>query len=107
MIWLRRGDEEIAWGWGALAVDSPGKGWPCPHCGRKARKHDGRHLYLFGEPRCTACAEAWCRANGGARRPSAPPRLGQLSLDDYGVDDEQLGRYDDDPSPYAGTYSEE
>lgn len=49
------------WGWGAIAVDIPPKGWRCPHCGKISRRKDGgRHTYLFGEPRCTPCARAWC-----------------------------------------------
>lgn len=52
------------WGWGALVVDTPDKGWVCSHCGKAQKlKYRGRHIYLFGEPRCTSCAENWCRMN--------------------------------------------
>lgn len=44
-------------------MESPERDWRCPHCGRahNTRKRDpanfiGRHVYLFGPPRCTPCA---------------------------------------------------
>lgn len=74
------GTERVAWGWGALLATTLPKGEPCPTCGKKARsKNAGLHVYLFGPPKCTPCAEAWCRANGGVlpgrepRRFDAPP----------------------------------
>jgi hypothetical protein len=51
------------WGWGAIMVETLPKGTPCPSCGKKYRKAEGLHRYLFGEPRCTPCATAWCKAN--------------------------------------------
>lgn len=48
------------WGWGAVMVDTPPKGWVCTWCGTALKlKARGRHTYLFGPPRCTACARAW------------------------------------------------
>ena len=55
------------WGHGALAVETPEPGWCCPHCGldrnRRIRKRENmiaRHVYLYGPPRCTICADTWC-----------------------------------------------
>lgn len=48
------------WGWGAVMVDTPPKGWVCPWCGQaQKRKERGRHTYLFDEPSCTTCAREW------------------------------------------------
>lgn len=50
----------MTWGLGAVTVDTPPKGWICPHCGKAQRRKDrGRHTFLFGEPRCTSCAFAF------------------------------------------------
>lgn len=54
------------WAWGALRVETPPKEWVCPHCGknrnarmRKRENFVGRHVYLYGEPRCSPCAHEW------------------------------------------------
>lgn len=52
------------WGWGAVIVDTPPPDWTCPACGqgkgrRRIWSHAGRHIYLFGPPRCTPCALAY------------------------------------------------
>jgi hypothetical protein len=54
--------EPWSWGWGAASIDVPEDKWICPECGWKARLRKdgsaarGRHWYLFGGVRCTACA---------------------------------------------------
>jgi hypothetical protein len=56
------------WGWGSLMVMTMPADWVCEHCGKAPNKRRrnrenfvGCHVYLFGPPRCTACAESWCR----------------------------------------------
>ncbi len=48
------------WGWGALRVDTPPKGWVCPLCGWKVKNReplDGRHWYPFSVA-CSSCARS-------------------------------------------------
>lgn len=49
----------MTWGLGAVVVTSVPKGTVLECCGRKTRKEEGLHHYLYGPPRCTACATAY------------------------------------------------
>jgi len=49
----------MTWGLGAVAVSSVPRGTTLDCCGRRTRKEEGLHHYLFGPPRCTRCATSF------------------------------------------------
>ena len=50
------------WGYGAVKVRTPEKGWVCPECSSKPSKDAGAHTMPDGREICSGCARRGCES---------------------------------------------